>query len=286
MNKENSCSLPVLSGGKSMSDKEMYAMAKYVSRQKISHFETEDQVFLALQVAFSLGMKSMGDLFLAIGNMYFLKGRVSLWGDLPMALITKSGFLESIDEFFINKDYKKISIENKNIEDDPICAVFRVKRKKESVKEFYLTLKDLERSGNYKDGNFMSVGKMDIWKKYPKLMWAKRLRRWALSEVFSDVLKGISLNDDVSEKTDKAKALSSQYKEKTESRMIELYDEVPVKDVAEKEKDEDIKKLGLTKTENTIKTEKEATNDGLKEEESLSFSNQQISPLKRITDEK
>ena len=189
-------SVPTITKGEVVSHKKMYEIAEYIANKELSHFENPGEIFLAMQVAFSLGMREIGDIFLAINNMYFLKGRISLWGDLPMAVIKKANLLESIEEFFIDKDHKQISLQNKNVSADPICAVCRIKRKDETMKEFYLTLGDLTTSGNYVNGQFKGVGKMEIWKNYPKIMWAKRLRRWALASVFSDILKCISMEED------------------------------------------------------------------------------------------
>ena len=196
--KNKSEGMPILKGGEVVSNEVMYQFSKYLYTNQLVKFDSVDYIFLALQIAFSLGMKSMGDMLLAINNMYFVKGRVGIWGDLPMAIVQNSGKLEFIEEFFIDKDYKKISLDNKNLQEPPICAVCRVKRKGHEIKEFYLTLKDLALSGNYseKDASFRGRGDMKIWNNYPKIMWAKRLKRWSIANVFSDVLKCVSVDED------------------------------------------------------------------------------------------
>ena len=236
--KNKSEGMPILKGGEIVSNEVMHRFSKYLYSNRLVSFDSVDHIFLALQIAFSLGMKNMGDMLLAINNMYFVKGRVGIWGDLPMAIVEKSGELEYIEEFFIDKDYKKISLDNKNLQEPPICAVCRVKRKNKELKEFYLTLKDLTISGNYsaKDGTFKGRGDMKIWNNYPKIMWAKRLKRWSVANVFSDVLKCVSVDEDGG--SDK-KVYKEEEKKEESSNLINVYSGIEKKD-EEVEEDKEI----------------------------------------------
>ena len=243
MSEEKKPNMPVLARGERISNEKMFHLAKYLNFKKLVSFENADEVFLALQVAFSLGMETIGDLVLAINNMYIVKGRVGIWGDLPMAIVQKSGQLEFIEEFFIDKNYKKICLEEKNVDANPICAVCRIKRKNAELKEYYLTLKDLEMSGNYSNGRFKGRNKMEIWNNYPKVMWAKRLKRWSIANSFSDVLKCVSTDDDKG--VQEIQNTKPPEETKDTSKMIDVYSD----NKKEEENKEEIKEKPEDKKE-------------------------------------
>ena len=198
--------------------------SRFLITHGMSKEKSQNELFLCLQVASALGCKTVGDLVLAVSNMYFLKGSVHLWGDLPLSIVIKSGELEEIREFFIDKNYKEICLANKNLEEDPIAAICIIKRKGDKPKEFYLTIKDLERSGVCRDGNFVGKAGMETWKLYPKTHWRRRLQRYSLGFVFADILKCCRMSNDDQTETELKKVASTENKtEPAVSKMAEVY---------------------------------------------------------------
>ena len=177
----------------------MLVFSEYLLRSGLvpTTFQNPGHVCMAVQVAISLGYKKYGDAIRAISNMYVYQNKVMLFGDLPLALVKRSGKLEWIKEFFVDSEGKSISFENKNLEEFPSVAVCIVKRTDSSAPyEETITSHDLERSGIViRDGMFNGgKGKFDVWSQHPKVMWKRRCRARALKSVFPDVLIGTELD--------------------------------------------------------------------------------------------
>lgn len=123
----------------------------------------------------------------SIRQMYVINGVVTLFGDLPLALVSSSGNLELIEEFLCDVDYKEIKFENKNLNATPFAAVCRVKRKNDPViKESYFTVLDAEKAGLFRNA---------VWKSYTGRMLTYRARSQALKDKFPDSLSGISIGE-------------------------------------------------------------------------------------------
>ena len=108
------------------SKEDVYKMSDYLFSYELlpDSIKSKQEAFIALQTAMSLGFKTFGNMLMAIKNMYFVNGQVELWGDLPLAIVEQSGNLVSIDEYFIDNEYKRISIENKNLDaENTSCCV-------------------------------------------------------------------------------------------------------------------------------------------------------------------
>ena len=156
------------------------------SKMMPSGFKTQAQVVIAIETAKALGAKNFGEASLMFSNMFVLDNRINLWGDLPLSLAKSSGFLEDIDEYFIDEKHERICEENKNLLNKPISAVCIIKRKDMNLKKFYLTQQDLDDSGS---------ATSPVWKKYKKIMWRRRLLRQALGASFPECFKGVSLGE-------------------------------------------------------------------------------------------
>ena len=180
-----------------------YKMSKYLWKNKLlpESIKTHQEAFVSLQTAMALGYQTYGNMILAIKNMYFVNGQVELFGDLPLAVVEKSGKLEYIREFFVDKEHQEICLKNKNLDKEILSAICIVKRTDKEEKEFHLTERDLKISGGKPDehggwsfkkkGNYESI----TWKKYPKIHWTRRLRAFALKSTFPDVLKGVEIHE-------------------------------------------------------------------------------------------
>lgn len=113
-----------------------------------------------------------------------VNGRLSLWGEGPLAAVRASGKLKSIREVFLTKDYKEICLENKNLDAELFACVCQVERTDGSK---------VERSFTEKDAKTAIQGLPEVWKKYPRVMWKRKARAEALKDLFGDVLVGAGI---------------------------------------------------------------------------------------------
>lgn len=139
-----------------------------------------DKVLVALQMSYALGLEPS----LAIRQMVCIGNTISLWGELPKAIIMKSGWLEKMEEYLIDPDGKRITIDKAHLNPPIYGAICRVKRKSEEWYETIFTTDDAKTAG---------LLDKDIWKKYPKRMLQMRARSQAFKDIFPDVLSGISI---------------------------------------------------------------------------------------------
>lgn len=117
-------------------------------------------------------------------QLAIINGSPSLWGELPLALVRNSGLLESIDEFLIDKDYKRICFENRNLDAEIYAAICVIKRKECEQKSFAYTKMDADLNPNSRG---------IVWKSYRSIMMKRRARSIALKDEFGDVLGGIAI---------------------------------------------------------------------------------------------
>jgi len=164
-----------------MTLEDQYRLAQYYVRGKMipAHYETPEQVLTGMQFARELGLKPLT----ALKNIAVINGTPSLWGDLPLALVRGSGFLEDIDEYFLNEKLERIEI--KNLRDDVFAAVCRVKRKGDSRARDFTWTKD--------DTNRAKLSGKGVWVQYKPIMMKRKARALALKDVFPDVIAGVAI---------------------------------------------------------------------------------------------
>ena len=144
--------------------------------------KTSVQAFVVSQFCRALGFQPI----VGVQFMQMVNGRLSLWGEGPLAAVRNSGQLESIEEFFSTKDYVKICWDNKNLDAEVEFAVCRVKRFGAPTKEFVFSAKD---------ANQVKRGIEDIWKKWRPIMMKRKARAIALKDEFGDVLLGAPISE-------------------------------------------------------------------------------------------
>lgn len=160
---------------KNMDD--MFRVSKAIMKFLPKHYDTPEKVMAGIIFAKELGLSPMN----ALRNIAIINGSPSIWGELPLAVVRSSGLLEKIDEFLIDKDYKKICFENKNIGADVFAAICIIKRKGYEEKSFFLTKEDAAKNPNFNSA---------VWKSYFKVMIKRRVRTIALKDEFGDLLSG------------------------------------------------------------------------------------------------
>ncbi len=143
-------------------------------------YDKAEKVMAAIQLANELGLPPLN----ALKNISIVNGSPSLWGDLPLAIVRASGDLEAFREFCIDKDYKEICFENKNLGAEIYAAICVIKRKGYEKRSFHYTMMDAAMNPN--SGN-------PTWKAYRSIMMKRKARSIALKDEFSDKLVGCSI---------------------------------------------------------------------------------------------
>lgn len=122
---------------------------------------------IAVQWGAEIGLKAMQ----AVQNIAIINGRPSLWGDVMLALVRANPLCEYVVE-------------------TPTASgcVCRVKRRGEPEQSREFTVEDAREAG--------LLNKDGPWKQYRKRMLQMRARGWALRDVFTDVLRGLSMAEE------------------------------------------------------------------------------------------
>lgn len=159
-----------------------YRLAKYYVASKLmpSNFDTPEKLLVALQYCFELGLKPMT----GIRQMAVIKQTPSLWGDLPLALVRKSGQLKIIEEKIFDKDTNEICFANKNLKAEVYGAYCKAERINGEVKEAFYTMDDVRIAG---------LDNKDCYRKHPKDMLVYRSRGRVLKTLFPDILNGVAI---------------------------------------------------------------------------------------------
>jgi len=125
-------------------------------------------ILVAIQWGMELGLQPMQ----AMQNIAVINGRPSLWGDAVLALVRASPLCEYVVE-----------------EDDGHTATCRVKRRGEPEQCRTYSVDDAKQAG--------LTGKSGPWSQYPKRMRQLRARAFACRDVFTDVLRGMPVAEEV-----------------------------------------------------------------------------------------
>lgn len=123
---------------------------------------------IAIQWGAELGLKPLQ----AIQNIAIINGRPALWGDAVLALVRSSPLCEYVTE-----------------SDDGHKATCRAKRRGENEEVRTFSTDDAKVAG--------LLGKAGPWTQYPKRMRQMRARAFALRDVFTDVLKGMAIAEEI-----------------------------------------------------------------------------------------
>ncbi|KGR44467.1 hypothetical protein [Xanthomonas vasicola] len=123
---------------------------------------------IAMQWGAELGLKALQ----AIQNIAIINGRPALWGDSVLAIVRASPLCEYVTE-----------------SDDGDTATCRVKRRGEAEEVRTFSMADAKTAG--------LLGKAGPWTQYPKRMRQMRARAFALRDVFTDVLRGMAIAEEI-----------------------------------------------------------------------------------------
>lgn len=150
---------------------EQYRLATAYSRSGLmpKALNTPEKVLVALQLCRELDLPAMS----SIGKIMVVNGTPAIFGDLPLALVMRSGKLKNIAESW--------QLDANGAAVAATCTVQRI------------GLEPVTRSFSVEDAKRAGLFRNDIWTKYQKRMLQCRARAWALKDVFPDTLSGVSI---------------------------------------------------------------------------------------------
>lgn len=156
-------------------------------------FKNIPQVIMALQFLKAHKLPPM----IAIRQTTIINGTLSIWGELPKALVKRSGLMKQMQESIYDNQYNEICLKNKNLNATIFGASCMIEGVDGTTVERSFTVEDAKKAG---------LWDKDIWKKYPKRMLQMRARGWALKDFAPEILSGIAIAeydfDSVIEETD------------------------------------------------------------------------------------
>lgn len=154
-----------------------------------SGLDSPGKVILALETGQELGLPPMASL----RSIAVIGGKPTIYGDAGLALVRKSGLLESIKEVEptireIGKDLKETSDEVK-----AICTVKRKEDAESTVREF--SVAEARQANLW--GKVSKDGKAMPWTTHPGRMLKLKARAFALRDTFPDVLMGLNFFEEM-----------------------------------------------------------------------------------------
>lgn len=154
--------------GTTLEEQWRLATAYYNSGLFPQALDSVEKVLVVMQFLYELGLPVVT----SMGKVAVINGTPSMFGDLPLSLVMRSGLLTSIKETVEDKDGQ------------PFIGRCVVKRKgMDEPFERFFTMDEAKKAG-------LIDKTRSVWKVYPKRMLQMRARSWALKDAFPDVLNG------------------------------------------------------------------------------------------------
>lgn len=184
-----------------------------VAKSIPKHLQNAEQVLSAWNFAAQLGLPPQP----SMRNIAVIEGSPSLFGDLPLALVQRHAEFVSYEEYNIDKDYKRISLDNKNLDAEVWGGIVLLQRKGMKVPQSFAFVKvDADRAG------LIERAKPNMpWRAYPQVMYIRRARIMAIRALFADALTGAAIAEDfghapdlidvTDSSADRAAALNSRF---------------------------------------------------------------------------
>lgn len=155
---------------------QLFLESKAIPKQ----FTNVAQVFMARQFLLAHGLNPE----IAIRQTTIINGTLSIWGDLPLSLVERSGLLVTFSEMIFDKEYKEICFDNKNLTAPIFGARCYTKHKNGREKTTTFTMEQAKTAG---------LLNKDTWVHYPSRMIQMRARSLNLKDNFASVLSGIAI---------------------------------------------------------------------------------------------
>lgn len=143
--------------------------------------------------AYNLANALMGSRWqLAINHMAPIKGKLTIYGELPGAIAEATGEVEEKKVFLIDEDHNRICVEHKNLDKPPYAGICQIRRKGRDTKEFAYTINQAKSAGQYpakrRDG---SVNADSPWMRFTGVMLMRKAMALGLKMEFPDALLGV-----------------------------------------------------------------------------------------------
>jgi hypothetical protein len=177
-----------------------YARLIHASGLAPSTIKTYEAVAVAVLHGMEVGLTPLA----ALQSIAVINGRPSLWGDGALALCVSNPLCEDFEEAITGEGDEAVAT----------CTIRRKGRAKPIVATF--SMQDAIQA-NLK-------GKDGPWKQYPKRMLKMRARAFALRDAFPDILRGISIAEEVQDMKDitpQETAPSAPVREKPAPRAVD-----------------------------------------------------------------
>lgn len=145
--------------------------------------------------AYNLAHSMMGGQWqLALNHIAIIKGQMCIYGEFPGSLAERTGEVAEKNVFVIDSEYKKICLENGNLNKEPYAGVCQIQRKGRLLKEFTYTIDEAKNAGQYpakkRDG---SLNNDSPWMKFTKIMLMRKAMGLAIKMEFPDALIGVPI---------------------------------------------------------------------------------------------
>ena len=165
--------------GKTFEDQKRLAVVWLDSGMVPKSYKKPAQVLAGLQFAIGLGLAPS---LASLRNICVINGHPSIYGELPLELVRKSGELDSIDEYLLDLNKEKIEF----IDDwgDIYASVCEIQRKGGELKKFTFTRFQADKAIH---------GIEAIWSGYFDVMMKRKVRAIAIKDVFTDVIGSRSI---------------------------------------------------------------------------------------------
>ncbi len=145
----------------------MICTSAFVPKQ---FFNKPADVLIAMMMGAEVGLPPLQ----ALQGIAVINGRPTIWGDAALSVVQVHPHYESIEEFMSDDDTKATCI---------------LKRKNHIAHISVFTIENAKKARLW--------GKAGPWTDYPQRMLQMRARAFALRNVFSDALKGLSIREEV-----------------------------------------------------------------------------------------
>jgi RecT family len=154
-------------------------------------FKTNEQRIAAYNLSHSL----MGAQWqLALNNIAIIKGQMCIYGELPGTLAERTREVTEKEVYLIDSDYKRICIENMNLNSAPFAAVCKIQRKHRAKKEFTYSMEQAIAAGQYPPKKSGGDPNPDSpWNKHLKTMLMRKAMALAIKFEFPDALVGVPI---------------------------------------------------------------------------------------------
>ena len=172
---------------------EALQMAEVISKSSIvpkDYQGNPGNVLVAIQWGMEIGLPPLQ----AMQNIAVINGRPSLWGDALLALCKASPLCEYITET-VDGD-TAVCVAKRRGDPHPVVREFSV----EDAKKAGLWQTDPRIKRRNRDGGTYETDNDSAWFRYPKRMLQMRARGHCLRDAFPDVLKGMAVAEEESDK--------------------------------------------------------------------------------------